>query len=176
MKTTVYIATSLDGFIARSDGGIDWLTPFESEEVFRTYNSFMKAIDGIVIGRGTFEKVLTFPAWPYRKNVFVLSRSLGRLPGSLQEKATVLALSPRELLVRLQSEGHSRLYVDGGKVIQSFLRDDCIDEMILTRVPVLLGGGIPLFGVLARELAFLHVRTDAFPNGLVQSSYVRIRP
>jgi dihydrofolate reductase len=174
MKTIVYIGTSLDGFIARKDGDLDWLVKFE-KPVKGDYRKFMSKIDAVVIGRGTFEKVLTFSSWPYEKNVYVLSTRLKRLPIKLRGKATVLSMKPRALLKYLSNEGFSNIYVDGGKVIQTFLKEDCIDELIITKAPVLIGSGIPLFGDLGHDLPFKHVRTKIYSNGLVKSHYKRKR-
>jgi dihydrofolate reductase len=174
MKTIVYIGTSLDGFIARKDGEIDWLVKFE-KPVRDDYRKFISQIDAVVIGRGTFEKVLTYPSWPYEKKVFVLSTRLKRIPDKLRGKVTVLSMKPRELLDYLSDDGFSNIYVDGGKVIQSFLKEDCIDEMIITKAPVLIGSGIPLFGHLDQDLPFKHVRTKVYANGLVKSHYKRKR-
>jgi dihydrofolate reductase len=174
MKTIVYIGTSLDGFIARKDGDLDWLVKFE-KPVKDDYAKFISKIDAVVIGRGTFEKVLTYPSWPYEKKVYVLSTSLKKLPSMLMGKATVLSMKTRALLKYLSNEGFSTIYVDGGKVIQSFLKDDCIDEMIITKAPVLIGSGIPLFGELDKGLPFKHVRTKVYSNGLVKSHYKRKR-
>lgn len=135
----------------------------------------MSKIDAVVIGRGTFEKVLTFPSWPYEKKVFVLSTGIKQVPDMLRGKVTVLSMKPRELLNYLSSEGFSNIYVDGGKVVQGFLKEDCIDEMIITKVPVLIGSGIPLFGFLDNDLQFKHIRTDVYSNGLVKSRYERER-
>ena len=173
MKTHVYIGTSLDGFIARKDGDLDWLVKFEGREIQDSYQEFIGKIDAIVIGRGTFEKVLTFPSWPYDRKVFVLSTTIKELPATLKDKATVLSMKPNELLSYLSDEGISNIYVDGGKVIQAFLREDCIDEMIITKVPVLLGKGIPLFGEIDNLLSFDHIQTNVFSNGLVKSHYIR---
>src|SRR5215471_11548925 len=148
MKAIVYIGTSLDGFIAKADNDIEWLVQFQNSEVGRDFEEFMERVDAIVMGRGTFEKVVSFPYWPYSKKVFVLSATLKQVPDHLKDKVTILSLQPKALINYLTKLGHSCIYVDGGKVIQSFLRDDCIDEMIITRVPLLLGGGIPLFGQL----------------------------
>jgi len=175
MKTTVYVGTSLDGFIAREDGDIGWLVKFENKEVHDSYKEFMSRIDIMVIGRGTYEKVLSFPDWPYEKKVFVLSSKLKRLPDSLREKATVLSMKPKELLTYLSNQGFSNIYIDGGKVIQNFLREDLIDELIITKVPVLIGTGIPLFGHLYNDLEFEHIRTDVYSDGLVKSCYERKR-
>jgi len=175
MKTTVYVGTSLDGFIARKDGDIDWLVKYQNKEVHDSYNEFISRIDAMVIGRGTYEKVLTFPVWPYEKKVFVLSTSLKQIPDTLNEKATLVAMKPAELLNYLSDKGFSNIYVDGGKVIQSFLKEDLIDELIITRVPELIGIGIPLFGYLDNDLRFEHIKTNIYSDGLVKSQYQRKR-
>lgn len=173
MKTIAYVGTSLDGFIAKEDGDLGWLTRFENREIRDAYRRFMKSIDAVVIGRGTFEKVLTFPSWPYKPHVFVLSTTLKRIPDSLRDRVTVLSMNPRKLLTRLSGEGYSTIYVDGGKVIQRFLEEDCIDELIITKAPVVLGRGIPLFGRLRKEIQFKQIRTIVYSNGLVRSHYKR---
>jgi len=175
MKTTVYVGTSLDGFIARKDGDIDWLVKYQNKEVHDSYNEFISRIDAMVIGRGTYEKVLSFPEWPYEKKVFVLSTSLKQIPGTLNEKATLIAMKPAVLLNYLSDKGFSNIYVDGGKVIQSFLKEDLIDELIITRVPELIGTGIPLFGYLDNDLRFEHIKTNIYSDGLVKSQYERKR-
>lgn len=175
MKTTVYVGTSLDGFIARKDGDIDWLVKYQNKEVHNSYYEFVSRIDAMVIGRGTFEKVITFPEWPYEKKVFVLSNSLKQIPGILNEKATLLSMKPAELVNYLSDKGFSAIYIDGGKVIQSFLKEDLIDELIITRVPELIGAGIPLFGNLENDLQFEHMRTNIYSDGLVKSHYKRKR-
>ena len=175
MKTTVYIGTSLDGFIAREDGDIDWLVKYQNKEVYDSYNEFISTIDAMVIGRGTFEKVITFPEWPYEKKVFVLSTSLKQIPGTLSEKAILIAMKPAALLSYLSDKGFSTIYIDGGKVIQSFLQEDLIDELIITKVPELIGTGIPLFGYLDNDLRFEHIKTNIYSDGLVKSQYKRKR-
>lgn len=175
MKTSVYIGTSLDGFIAKTDGNIDWLTPYGNDEAVHAYEEFINGIDAIVIGRGTYEKVLSFPSWPYEKKAFVLSTSLKELPDQLKDKATLLSMEAKELLSYLSGMGFSSLYVDGGKVIQSFLKDDLVDDLIISNVPVLIGTGIPLFGFLSDDLEFKHVRTETQSNGLVRNYYKRER-
>ena len=175
MRTIVYIGTSLDGFIARKNDDIEWLTQFQNAEVHQHYEEFINRIDAIVIGRGTFEKVLGFPKWPYSKKVFVLSTSIKQVPDGLREKANIVSMPPKALLGFLSGKGYSSIYVDGGKVIQSFLREDCIDEMIITKVPLLIGNGIPLFGHLDNDLLFKHLQTKILSNGLVKSFYERVR-
>jgi dihydrofolate reductase len=173
MKTIVYIGTSLDGFIARKDGDIDWLTQFADDEAFRAYAELIGRIDAYVIGRGTFEKVLSFPSWPYKKKVILLSTSITKVPDNLSQEVTLLSMKPGELLSHLSGMGYSTVYVDGGKVIQDFLKEDLIDELTISKVPVLIGNGIPLFGHLDTDLTFHHIRTVVCPNGLVRSYYER---
>jgi dihydrofolate reductase len=175
MKTIVYIGTSLDGFIARKDGDIDWLTQFADDEAIHAYEEFMKRIDAIVIGRGTFDKVLTFSSWPYDKKVFVLSNSIKQLPDTLRDKVILLSMKPEELLSYLSRMGFSSIYVDGGKVIQDFLLKDLIDEMIIAKAPILIGSGISLFNYMDTDLPFKHIRTVVQSNGLVRSYYERER-
>src|SRR5882724_5346942 len=171
MKTIVFIGTSLDGFIARANGEIDWLTQFADKEAYQGYEEFMSRIDAIVIGRGTFEKVLGFPSWPYDKKVIVLSNSMQQLPADVSDKATLLSMKPAALLDYLSGQGISNIYVDGGKVIQGFLKEDLVDELIISKAPVLIGSGIPLFDYLDMDLQFRHTRTVVGSNGLVRSYY-----
>lgn len=171
MNTLVYIGTSLDGFIARKDGDIDWLTQYGNNEAIEAYNQFMSRVDAIVIGRGTFEKVLSFPSWPYEKKVFVLSASIKQAPDNLQDKVSVLSMKPKELLAYLEGKGFAGIYIDGGKVIQEFLKEGLINELIISTAPILIGSGIPLFGSLTSDLQFKHIRTEIQSNGLVRSYY-----
>lgn len=175
MRTIAYLGTSLDGFIARKDGEIDWLTQFANDEAIHAYEDFMNRIDAIVIGRGTFEKVLTFSSWPYEKKVFVLSNTIKQLPDTLKDKAILISMKPEELLRYLSGLGFSTIYVDGGKVIQDFLKKDLIDEMIIAKAPILIGSGIPLFNYIDTDLQFKHVKTAVQSNGLVRSYYERER-
>ena len=171
----VYIGASLDGFIARTDGDIEWLVGFADQDAVGAYNEFMATVDVIVIGRGTFEKVLEFPSWPYDKPVFVLSRTLREMPDPLKDKMSILSLEPADLLPYLSSKGFKSAYVDGGKVIQSFLDADLIETLIIAKVPLLIGSGLPLFGPLDTDMAFEHVHTKTSTNGLVRSYYKRKR-
>ncbi len=166
----VFIAASMDGYIARRDGAIDFLDPYTEDH---GYDAFMAGIDGVIMGRGTFEKVMTFPGWPFTKPVVVLTRSLGpgALTPALAGKVRILGGPPREVMRDLRADGWHNAYVDGGQIIQSFLRDGLIADLIVTRVPILLGDGIPLFGPLAGDVALRHVATKAFASGLVQSKY-----
>jgi dihydrofolate reductase len=171
MKTTVFIATSLDGFIARQDGGLDWL-PVNGGEP-HGYDEFMATVDAIVIGRNTFETVLTFDAWPYgKKPVKVLSASMSELKVPDGAVCDLVAGTPHDIVTRLGQLGMKHLYIDGGVTIQGFLRAGLIEHLIITRIPVLLGGGIPLFGALSHDVRLQHVATRSYPSGMVQSEYV----
>ncbi len=172
VKTSVYIAASLDNFIARSDGSIDWLTsiPNPPGEDYG-YQNFINSIDVIVMGRNTFETALSFDTWPYTKRVIVLSSRSIEIPDRIPKNVEVRSASPRELIEALASEGATHLYIDGGVTIQRFLAADCIDELTITHIPILLGDGLPLFGSIGREVQLEHLETRSFSNGLVQSKY-----
>jgi dihydrofolate reductase len=172
-KVSVYIATSLDGFIARKDGSINWLTDSanQSGEDYG-YQHFIDSIDVIVMGRNTFETALTFEAWPYtHKRVVVLSTRMLKLPDRLPKNVAVQNASPLMLLESLSADGATHLYIDGGNTIQRFLAAGLVDELTITRIPILLGDGLPLFGSIGREMRLEHLETKAFSNGLVQSKY-----
>lgn len=169
MKASVFVGTSLDGFIARTNGSFDFLPPGGGEP--HGYDEFMATVDALVIGRNTFETVLTLPSWPYGgKNVFVLStRELPPVPvGAVVER---MAGDPSDIVSRLSARGVRHIYVDGGITIQRFLRAGLIQRLTITRVPVLIGSGIPLFGVIERDLLLRHVATRQYASGLVQSEY-----
>jgi dihydrofolate reductase len=173
MDIGVFIATSLDGFIARPDGAIDWL-PTDTSEDFG-YNAFMESVDALVMGRETFELVLTFGGWPYGdKPVFVLTSSPAGIAPPSGAVCEALAGAPHEIVAALSARGHARVYLDGGITIQRFLAAGLVDRMIITRIPVLLGRGRPLFGDVPNDVSLEHVTTRAFPSGLVQSEY-RVR-
>ncbi|WP_308909596.1 dihydrofolate reductase family protein [Pseudokordiimonas caeni] len=169
----VFIATSLDGFIAREDGDIAWLLERDDPAEDHGYDAFIQGIDIILMGRGSFEKMQAVRPWPYIRPVIVLSSSLTQddLPEDLAAKVRLSDASPEEVMRMLQSEGHRRVYVDGGLVIQSFLRAGLIADMVITRAPVLLGEGRSLFGSIAADIPLLHEETKSFPSGLVQSRY-----
>lgn len=173
MKASVYIATSLDGFIAREDGDLDWLEENggETAEDYG-YQQFMDTVDVLVMGRNTYEKVLNFGEWPYgAKPVVVLSGRSLEIPEHLAKSVETMAGSPGEVVGRLAQRGASRLYIDGGKTIQAFLNARLIQRLIITRIPVLIGAGIPLFGPLAGDIKLRHIETRSFRNGFVQSEY-----
>jgi dihydrofolate reductase len=171
MNASVFIATSLDGFIARANGAIDWLPPGGGEE--HGYDAFIASVDALVIGRNTFETVLTFGAWPYgEKPVFVLTTRPLPVPTPAGAVLERMSGEPREIVSQLALRGVRHIYVDGGITIQRFLRAGLIQRLIITRIPVLLGDGIPLFGALPGDVALRHVATRQYATGLVQSEYV----
>ena len=174
IKASVFIATSLDGFIARANGDLDWLTEVQSTSTEQDYGyqEFIDTVDTIVLGRNTFELVLTFDTWPYSgKKVVVLSSKPSAVPPHLVGDVEWLSLPPQHLAERLAARGATHLYVDGGKTIQGFLRAGLIDELTITRVPILIGTGVPLFGSLDHDVKLTHIATRQFESGFVQSKY-----
>ena len=169
MKASVFVGTSLDGFLARADGRLDFLPDDGGEP--HGYDEFMATVDALVLGRNTFDIVLKFPTWPYgEKPVFVLSRrALPPVPpGAVVER---MAGEPADIAAMLSARGIAHAYVDGGITIQRFLRAGLIQRIVVTRVPVLIGSGIPLFGALSRDVLLKHVATRSYASGLVQSEY-----
>jgi dihydrofolate reductase len=171
MQCSVFVATSLDGYIARPDGGLDWLPGDDCEP--HGYEEFMATVDAIVIGRKTYEVVLGFGGWFYTRPVIVLSTTLKELKVPKQAVCEIMDGSPQQIVERLAELGHQHLYIDGGVTVQGFLRAGLIDRMTITRIPVLLGRGIPLFGDLSQDLRWKHLTTRSFPSGMSQSEYVR---
>lgn len=169
----VYIATSLDGFIARSSGELDWLMKQKIEGEDHGYDAHMASVDGLVMGRGTFQKVLTFGEWSYKKPVIVMSQSLQKqdIPEEIADKVRLTRLDPSGVMKMLDDEGWSRAYIDGGKVVQSFLRAGLINDIALTQIPILIGEGLSLFGTLDADIDLEHLDTNTFPSGLVTSCY-----
>ena len=169
MKASVFIGTSLDGFIARLDGSLDFLPPGGGEA--HGYEEFMASVDALIIGRKTYETVLAFDSWPYgEKPVFVLStRPLAPAPDAavVERLSGPLAAIPGQLAAR----GIHHVYVDGGITIQGFLQAGLIQRLIITRVPVLIGTGIPLFGAIPGDIRLKHIATRQYVSGLVQSEY-----
>ena len=176
-KNSVYIATSLDSYIADKNGGIEWLDSIQIPDIEDMgYAEFTKGIDALVMGRTTFETVLGFDVdWPYKKPVFVLSTSLTKIPESHKEKAFLIKGTMTEILEQIHKKGYHRLYIDGGITIQGFLKKDLIDEMIITVFPVLLGGGSPLFSELPNALEFELVKSKVYVDQLVQHHFRRNR-
>lgn len=170
MSISVFVGTSVDGFIARMNGALDFLPAGGGEP--HGYEEFMASVDALVIGRNTFETVLGFAEWPYGgKRVVVLSSkpvNLALARGGVVEQ---MSGSPAEIVAKLAASGAHHLYVDGGITIQRFLRAGLVQRLIITRVPVLIGEGIPLFGYLPHDVRLRHVATQHYASGLVKSEY-----
>ncbi len=178
MNASIYIATSLDGFIARENGDLDWLPAGGggSDVEDYGYKAFMQTVDVLVMGRHTYEKARTFGAWPYdEKPVVVLSSQATTIPPEIARTVEGMSGTPGEVLARLADRGMHHAYVDGGKTIQRFLDVGAIQRLIVTRVPVLIGRGIPLFGHVSRDIQLRHVETRQYASGLVQSEYLIVR-
>ncbi len=177
MSNIVYIATSLDGYIADKDGGLDWLHSIPNpDNLDLGWTDFMGKIDALIMGRNTFEAVCGFDVeWPYTKPVFVLSNTMSSVAEAYKDKAEIISGSLPQVIESLHKRGFYNLYIDGGKTIQSFLNADLIDELIITQLPTLLGGGTPLFSALAEPLAFEHISSQVYLDAMVQSYYRRIR-
>lgn len=172
-KVSVFIGTSLDGFIARENGDLDWLiggTDLTPKEY--GYDAFIKNIDAIVMGRRTYEVGLSFEPWPYKLPVIVLShRPIQRPKNAPAAKVESMTGEPANIIQALAKRGLRRLYVDGGQTIQGFLRAGLVDEITISQLPVLIGRGIPLFGPLPHDVKLRHVRSRTFRGGMVQNTY-----
>ena len=169
MKVSVFVGTSVDGYIARPDGAFDFLPPNGGEP--HGYDEFIASVDALIIGRKTYEVVLALDTWPYgEKPVFVLTTKALRTPpaGAVVERMT---RSPEEVVATLTRRGFRHAYVDGGVTIQSFLRARLIQYLTITRVPVIIGSGIPLFGLTTGDVMLKHIKTQQYASGLVKSEY-----
>ena len=176
-KNSVFIATSLDGYIADKNGGLDWLHSIPNpNNDDMGYVKFTNEIDALVMGRATFDAVCGFDVdWPYNKPVFVVSNTLNEIHESYKEKAFLVKGTLTEILEQIYKKGFYRLYIDGGTTISNFLKADLIDEMIITTIPIVLGGGSPLFLDLPKEIKFELIGTKTFLNQITQNHYKRIR-
>lgn len=174
-KNSVFIATSIDGYIADKNGGIDWLHSIPNpKNDDMGYVEFTNDIDALVMGRTTFETVCGFDIdWPYDKPVFVLSNKLKEIPESHRGKAFLVKGTLTEILDQIYEKGLNKLYIDGGTTIRNFLKKDLIDEMVITKIPVLLGGGSSLFAELPNELKFELIGTKTYLNQITQNHYKR---
>ena len=175
MTISVYIATSLDGYIATERGDIAWLEDFPNPtNSDYGYFEFISGIDAIVMGRKTYETVVNMRPWPYDKKVFVLSRSLFEVPPELVDKVEFMSGDIKTIAKKLAERGYKNLYIDGGQTVQGFLKKNLIDELIISTLPIILGKGIPLFSSPHERIDFQHCSTEVFEGGLVKSHYKRI--
>ncbi len=169
----VFIAMSLDGFIARRNHGLDWLMKQKTEGEDHGYDEFMAGVDGLIMGSGSFRNALTFDEWPYRKPVVVMSESLSEtdIPAHLRNTVSLTRRGPQDLMASLENQGWARAYVDGGQVVQSFIRAGLVDDMTITLIPILIGTGRRLFGELDTDIDLELLASRSFPSGLVQTRY-----
>jgi len=167
---TLYIATSLDGYIARTDGGIDWLNVVDRPETDYGYQAFYETIDALLLGRKTYELALSFGDWPYPgKPSYVFTRGA---EASQRKDVIFTSEPPRALLRALEARGLRRLWlVGGGELVAAFQRERLIDEYIISVIPVLLGSGIPLFPPPGPEMSLAVARCERYPSGLIQLHY-----
>jgi dihydrofolate reductase len=170
MQLSVFCGVSVDGFLARTNHALDFLDAGGAEP--HGYEEFFASVDVLVIGRKTFEVVLGFAKWPYGKKAVVVlsSRPLdfSSIKGGVVEQ---MAGVPAEIVTQLKARDFKHAYIDGGITIQRFLSAGLIDRLVVTRVPVLIGEGIPLFGLVPRDITLKHVATRTYRGGLVQSEY-----
>jgi dihydrofolate reductase len=176
-KNKVFIATSLDGYIADKNGSIEWLNSIPNpDNLDMGYSDFVAQIDAIVMGRTTFETVCSFGIdWPYTKPVFILSNTLTELPKQYEGKAFLINGTLTDILEQIHKKGYGQLYIDGGVTIQNFLKEDLIDSITITTIPLLLGGGSSLFGEHQNILEFECTETKQFSNNIVQNTFLRKR-
>lgn len=177
MANIVFIATSLDGFIADKQGKLDWLNSVPNPHNIDTgFFALIDRIDGLVMGRNTLDVVLSFNCnWPYTKPVFVLSSTMTKVPSGYEGKVFLVNGELKDIIADLNAKGFNDLYIDGGVTIQNFLKEDLIDEMVITQFPILLGGGAPLFSELKQPLNFKVTKSEVVLENLVQTSYVRVK-
>jgi dihydrofolate reductase len=173
---SVFLGMSVDGFIARLDGDIGWLTggdtsggpPDDGAGGDFGFGEFVSGIDALLMGRATYDVIAPFAEWPYQgKPVHVLSTTLDEG----DQRVAAVHRSFDDAVAALSEAGYRRVYVDGGRTVHTALRAGLIADLTLSRVPVLIGTGHTPFGELAADIALEHVRTQTFPGGMVQSTY-----
>ncbi|WP_027183018.1 dihydrofolate reductase family protein [Desulfovibrio inopinatus] len=175
MSNKIYIAVSLDGYIADKNSSVDWLNAVPMDDESQSnFNNFMDSIDCLVMGRNTFDTVKGFGGdWPYSKKVFVVSNSMKTIPNEYEDKIELINGNPTDIVKSLNNKGYNDLYIDGGKTIQNFLEEDLIDEMIIATIPILLGGGKSLFGELTTSKEFQLIDTKVVSDMYTQTHYKR---
>ncbi|MEP5570078.1 MAG: dihydrofolate reductase family protein [Halioglobus sp.] len=183
MKCSVYIATSADGYIATVDGGVDWLDSAGNAETEERepmgdggFSSYLDSVDCMVMGRRTMEKIASFnltpDQWPYREiPIHVLSKSVSKAPRSLPGNVRMYSGTIPELYGELERSGFGHVYVDGGATITSFFQHDLIDELCVSQAPILLGGGLPLFGKIGKVVRLSEAKAQVFSNDFIQWKY-----
>ncbi|MGD8232773.1 dihydrofolate reductase family protein [Vibrio sp. TRT 1302] len=176
MANIVFIATSIDGYIADKEGGLDWLHSVPNpDNIDMGFAPLMDRVDALVMGRNTLETVLSFDVdWPYSKPVFVLSNTMKEVPNGYQDKVFLVQGDLTEVVADLNSKGYQDLYIDGGVTIQNFLKQELVDELTITTIPVLLGGGIKLFGELEKMQSYQLIESKVYLETIVQNHFKRM--
>lgn len=169
MKASVFVGTSLDGFLARLDGAFDFLPAGGGEP--HGYDEFMATVDALIIGRNTYETVLSLGEWPYGDKLTVVLSTHPLAPAPVGAVVEQMSGLPTEIASQLTRRGIQHAYVDGGITIQRFLEARLIQRITITRVPVLIGSGIPLFGAIPHDIQLKHIATHEYAGGLVKSEY-----
>ncbi len=172
-KGYVFMAMSLDGFVARKDNDLSWLMKYDTKGEDQGYDGFVEKIEVMIMGSGTFKKVLGFEAWPYKKPVMVMSHSMTNddIPENLRPTVQVTSAAPNVLMEELFAKGLKRVYVDGGLVVQSFLRAGLVEEITLTIIPLLIGDGKRLFGEINEDIDLELLDSKKLNCGFVQNHY-----
>jgi dihydrofolate reductase len=167
-KVSIYIASSIDGYIARTDGNLDWLHYGHTGNEDYGFKKFTTSIDAVVMGRNTYEVVAGFDQWAYKdKRVIVLSNTLTEV----RKEAELFSGQLTELLVKLHAENIKHIWVDGGITVSRFLEAGLVDDITVSIIAMVLGSGIPLFSVMNQEHKCHLVSTQSYPSGLVQLKY-----
>lgn len=176
MAAKVYIAQSLDGYIADKNGGLGFLDRIpHTPDTMEAFTTFVDSVDAIVMGRTTYETVIGFNIpWPYTKKVFVLSSQDRTVDQEYEGKAEYITGKPSEIIKRLETDGYKDLYIDGGRTIQSFLHEDMVDDLIIATIPTLLGGGSPLFGALDQEQHYKLIESKTLADSFIQTHYQKV--
>ncbi|WGV99231.1 dihydrofolate reductase family protein [Vibrio sp. YMD68] len=182
MKCSVFIAASTDGYIAEENGGLDWLHTSGNPDADMSENfdmgfaDYINSVDCMVIGRKSMETLSSFnltpEQWPYGDiKIYVLSSTLTQAPENVSDKVEVFSGDISSLARQLEKEGYKHAYIDGGLTITSFLNERLINEITITRVPVILGRGIPLFGKVQKAVQLREATAIVFPNDYIQTKY-----
>jgi len=168
----VFMATSLDGFVAREDRSLDWLMKYE-DTGDTSYQEFIKDKDVLIMGKGSFKTIMSFDSWPYNIPVIVMSKTLNNndIPSELKDKVSLTTLSPIDVMKSCFKQGYKKAYVDGGLIVQSFLNNGLINEITLTQIPILIGSGKRLFGPLTKDIDLILKSTRSYGKGFVQTTY-----
>lgn len=182
MKCSAYIATSVDGFIATKEGGVDWLhtagngKELTGEHADMGFSAYLSSVDCMIMGRKCMETIsamkLTPEQWPYGNlRIITLSNTLKVAPENMQAKIEIFSGDLNDLVMSLHQEGYKHAYIDGGTTIQAFINLKLINEITVTKAPILLGEGIPLFGKTEHPIKLEKAESLAFENDFVQLKY-----